>query len=626
MKKLIIQTLVIFVAMFGLLIMAAQEAHAYTIQEDGSYLVTSGTDMTAALKVTNALSGPAATIVLARDIYINNLTASNYTITRSTNFDFAGHAVFANDHGFAFFTVTGAGSNIYVKNMNMQSTLTTDTKVACPTEDGSSQTSNTGYSRGYYAVFYGVKATTGTLTYENCTWSFPNIKTYTQAFWWQGGHIILKGNNNITQLGDQELAEAYAIEIQPSDDPNNPGVTVFNELYASDFNGSIAPAADSNSSSTSDPMLLRVAQGATLNWTSARSGNLWYGTGSMPLLWDIQGTFNYNNTATSSYDVFDGLGTMKSFTLNIGSQGTMKFKGTGPLLMFSEFSDFVTMNAADGANVDIENNLSTGVISGTASANDKINLGKVASVKFAANSAPIFGTDTTANALFTINTTESMRSTSYSDQAATAPTLYMRGNGPMTIKGGYKSTNLWSSNYTTANMTTLSQAKAHVFSYPQGLNFMDSVYGTNTWPTNFSWNTTLANLPANGSATLISRDSGEKMTLGVYDDRDVPGWTLAATVTPMVNSGTQIARNAGQAIEPLVWVPTTNAAPLPLTSTAGGAIGILKSSDFSGTIPKASDYAITYPENLGLLTSISRNTLAGDYSGTITWTLNDGIQ
>lgn len=611
MKKLIIQTLVICVAMFGLLIVATREAHAYTVQGDGSYLVTSGTDMNSVLAITNGLSGPAATIVLANDINVGG----GYAIKRATNIDFAGHAVFANDHGLAFFTVTGAGSNIYVKNMNMQSTDSADAKVACPTENGSGQT--TGYSRGWYGVFYSTNAGTGTLTYENCTWSFPNITTFTQAFWWKSGHIILKGNNTIVQKGDQELAEAYAIEIQPSDDPNNPGVTTIQENATGDYNGSIYPAGDSNAS-TSDPMLLRVAQGATLNWGSTRSGNLWYELSSLPLLWDIQGTFNYNNTATTRYDVFDGL--MKSFTLNIGSQGRLNFKGAGPLFGFGDFGDAVVMNAADGANVDIENNLGAGIVTGDATTADKLNLGKVASVKFASNTAPVLGTD----ADLTVNTTSSMRSTSYSDQAANTPTLYMRGNGPMTMKGGYGT--VWSSNYTTDNMTTLKAAKAHIFSYPQGLNFMDSVYGTNTWPANFSWNTTLANLPANGSAALISRDSGEKMTLGVYDDRDVPGWTLAATVTPMVNTGTQIARNAGQAIEPLVWVPTTNAAPLPLTSTAGGAIGILKSSDFSGTIPKASDYSITYPENLGLLTSISRDTLAGDYSGTITWTLNDGIQ
>ncbi|QBO35885.1 hypothetical protein EQG49_05145 [Periweissella cryptocerci] len=622
MKNLIIKALIALLALVSLLVMTEHVGHAYTVQADGSYLVTSGTDMTAALKVTNANASSVDTIVFANDIYINNSTASNYTISRSTNIDFAGHAVYGNDHGLAFFTVTGAGSNIYVKNMNMQSTSSSDTKVSCPTENGSSQTSNTGYSRGYYGVFYGVKATTGTLTYENCTWSFPNTPTFTQAFWWQGGHIILKGNNNIIQLGDQELAEAYAIEIQPSDDPDNPGVTTFQELYKSDYNGSIAPGVNSNMSSSSDPMLLRVAQGATLNWTSARSGNIWYGTSGIPLLWDIQGTFNYQNTATTKHDVFQN--TMSTFTLNIGSQGNMNFKGTGPLFEFSSFSGAVVMNAADGANVDIENNLSAGVITGTATAADKINLGNVASAKFAASAAPVFGTNTTANALLTINTTQSMRSTAYADQAATNPTLYMRGNGAMAMKGGYGTP--WSSNYTTANMTTLSQAQAHVFSYPQGLNFMDSVYGTNTWPTNFGWSATLFDLPKDGSKQLINRDNGNTMTLGIYDDRDVPAWTLSASVTTMVNDGKRITRNGGQELDPLVWVPSQGATPLQITSTADTATGVLKSSDFSGTIPKASDYAITYPENLGLLAALDNSMLAGDYSGTITWTLNDGIQ
>lgn len=589
--------------MLGLAVAMAHSVSAAITPDANGYLhVSSGSDLKTALTQTQT------TIVFDKDINVG----SGYTVTKSTTFDFNGHAMFATQVN-QWLTVTGS-SNIVVKNMYMANNTATaagtSLSLSIPSESGTGTT--TGVAASGYGVFYGAVSNPdvnkGNLTFQDCTWSFPNVGGNNRPLWWEIGHVIFKGTNVFNCGGDREFGIGYAFEVQD-------GVTTFNETPISSTYNSINTGQNANKASDTDPMLVSVNQGATLNWSSNRGNYIWWGDAAKPILWNVNGTFNYSNSNTTARQLFtNAIGT---FTCNVGAKGVFNFKAPGPLFQLGTFNQAVTMTAADGAKLAIENTVGAGVISGLANTYDKFNLGKVASAKFASAVAPVFGASDQSN--FTLNTTDSVQVTSYADRAATNVNLSMPGNGPMTIHGGYATP--WAANYTAANMTTLQNSLAHVFGSAKGLGFMDDIYGTNTFPTAFSWSASLQNLPTDGSNVNIARDTGNTMTLGIYDDRDTPSWTLAAAVSPLVNNGNAIQKNAGATINPLVW--SQGGVTLPLSAEA---TGVLSSQNSQLTVNNGSDYTITLPENEGLLASLNRNMLAGEFIGTITWTLNDGIQ
>ncbi|GFH40653.1 hypothetical protein Hs20B_10510 [Lactococcus insecticola] len=540
---------------------------AYTMTDDGYALVTNGNDFNQAVTTDKK-----PYVRAANDLYYGGATTVNANLT----LDMAGYTFYESSTTSAPLYVTGAYS-ITVMNMNqvIKTAGVTTGAENCKAADGI--TSTTGYAHGYYGFIW-VASGNAVVTYQNCIWQFAATVTNTQPFYSVGPNAFqFSGTNTFTCGTDQELQEGDGFTILD-------GTTSFIEQAGL---GTYNSCDDTGASWN-----LTVNAGATLNWTSNRTGFLMYTTS--PVTWTINGNLNLTNTAAACNDLW--YGSSSTATITVGSSGSLNVNTYAPL--FDTDISTVTFSAASGSYIDIRNNLATGqLVSGVVATSDTFSITNPSYARFAAGAGAVFGTSTN----FKMTATNAHRLNVYSDMAQASNTLSKRGVATGVFSNDYVTLfdTATPSTYTTTDMSAIKAGKVIEFSAAKGLSIT-------TLPTALTWQASLNDINAlasNGETITIARTAGNIMPIAIYDDRDIGayGWSLSVasnSLVPLVYNGNVIDAT-GQTL--------FDSSSALLTQT-GDAL-----------------FQTTFAENAGIQAQVSNKMKAGTFTGTLTWTINDTI-
>ncbi|SJZ39770.1 hypothetical protein SAMN02745116_00172 [Pilibacter termitis] len=646
-----------------LVFLGAWKVSGYTVDELGRAEIRTAQDIRDAITVFSggatsetkpAITSVPKTFILKNNVYYagNN---NDYRLIGGTAenpstlvVDGDGYTYTFGDGGdYSTFLPSGSYISITFKNMNVgnvDNSVEIPVGITNPEDVKMASDKNAPYiTHNWYGMFFCSGRKGITITYENVNYVAAR---YGQMLYATGGDatspnvVRFKGNNNIIYpngaSGAQELSEGISQYEVLSGTTN---IVIRN-------NNSGANIIKPDDASSTNPIKLTVAEGATLNFSDNGSSGGFYAGESADTIWQIDGTLNMDFTGGKRGFMS---GSNKSFQMTVGSTGTFLTKGglNWNFINRTRSNNGSTITAEENSYIDWERNNGR-LFSGSPVANKffiYLNNPRFAAFRSSKNNS-LFGDYRQYNNLKIVcsanmaayaysSTTPDESTDSTSDEGSDVigqDGLILEKDLSAMVRAVDHETTM-GADFRVANdlipvkdendkavLSQFKDAKA-IFFKKAGMWWAEK-------PGDMTWRYSLADVwhlapTMNGSYFAPRNDPEPENNFMKFTIRDdgVSGnvnWQITASATPLVDK----VHNFTMA--PLKWVEQYGEMEGEVMELSEWSLS--SNSEILSQGKYNTDKTVTYDAMHGVIPQLTVNMFAGEYKGRVDWTLTDSIE